>query len=131
MSKIEQGLKYTPEHEWLKVEAEQKAIVGITDFAQGELGELVYVEVTTVGKTLNKGQVFGTVEAVKTTSDLFMPVSGKILEFNEAISDKGGDNPGLINEDPYGAGWIIKIELTDPTELETLLEGAAYQELIH
>jgi glycine cleavage system H protein len=131
MSKIEQGLKYTPEHEWIKVEADQKAIVGITDFAQGELGELVYVEVTTVGKTLNKGQVFGTVEAVKTTSDLFMPVSGKILEFNEAISDKGGDNPGLINEDPYGAGWIIKIELTNSAELETLLEGAAYQELIH
>jgi len=130
MSKIEQGLKYTPEHEWIKVEADQKAIVGITDFAQGELGELVYVEVTTVGKTLNKGQVFGTVEAVKTTSDLFMPVSGKILEFNEAISDKGGDNPGLINEDPYGAGWIIKIELTDSSELESLLEGSAYQELI-
>lgn len=130
MSKIEQGLRYTPEHEWIKVEANQHAIVGITDFAQGELGELVYVEVTTVGKTLAKGQVFGTVEAVKTTSDLFMPVSGKIVEFNQAISDKGGDNPGLINEDPYGAGWIIKIELTDATELEALLEGAAYQELI-
>jgi glycine cleavage system H protein len=130
MSKIELGLKYTPEHEWIKTGADQQAIVGITDFAQGELGELVYVEVTTVGKTLNKGQVFGTVEAVKTTSDLYMPVSGKILEFNEAISDKGGDNPGLINEDPYGAGWIIKIELLDPSELDTLLEGPAYQELI-
>jgi len=131
MSKIEQGLRYTPEHEWIKIEGDQHAIVGITDFAQGELGELVYVEVTTVGKTLSKGQVFGTVEAVKTTSDLFMPVSGKILEFNEAISDKGGDNPGLINDDPYGKGWIIKIELTDVAELDSLLEGSAYQELIH
>lgn len=130
MSKIELGLRYTPEHEWIKLEEDKQAVVGITDFAQGELGELVYVEVTTVGKTLAKGQVFGTVEAVKTTSDLFMPVSGKIIEFNEAISDKGGDNPGLINEDPYGAGWIIKIELTDPAELDSLLEGTAYQELI-
>lgn len=131
MSKIEPGLRYTAEHEWIKLEGEQLATIGITDFAQGELGELVYVEVTTVGKTLKKGQVFGTVEAVKTTSDLFMPVGGKILEFNQAISDKGGDNPGLINEDPYGQGWIIKIELTDPSEIDGLLEGGAYQELIH
>jgi len=131
MSKIETGLKYTPEHEWLKTTSDNQAIIGITDFAQGELGELVYIEVNTVGKTLKKGDIFGTVEAVKTTSDLYLPVSGKILEFNSDISEKGGDNPALINEDPYGAGWIIKIEMTDPQELENLLEGEEYQKLIH
>ena len=131
MSKIESGLKYTPEHEWLRKVSENEAIIGITDFAQGELGELVFVEVNTVGKTLKKGDIFGTVEAVKTTSDLYLPVSGKIVEFNQAISEKGGDNPGLINEDPYQAGWIIKIEMSDISELNDLLDGDAYLELIH
>jgi glycine cleavage system H protein len=130
MSKIEAGFKYTAEHEWLKLISEKEALIGITDFAQGELGELVYVEVNTVGKTLKKGEIFGTVEAVKTTSDLYIPVSGKIVEFNDAISEKGGDNPGLINEDPYGEGWIIKIELTDSAEIDTLLDGNAYADLI-
>jgi len=131
MSKIESGLKYTPEHEWLRKVSDNEAIIGITDFAQGELGELVFVEVNTVGKTLKKGDIFGTVEAVKTTSDLYLPVSGKIVEFNQDISEKGGDNPGLINEDPYQAGWIIKIEMSDISELDDLLDGDAYQELIH
>ena len=131
MSKIESGLKYTPEHEWLRKVSENEAVIGITDFAQGELGELVFVEVNTVGKTLKKGDIFGTVEAVKTTSDLYLPVSGKIVEFNQDISEKGGDNPGLINEDPYQAGWIIKIEMSDISELDDLLDGDAYQELIH
>lgn len=131
MSKIESGLKYTPEHEWLRKVSDNEAIIGITDFAQGELGELVFVEVNTVGKTLKKGDIFGTVEAVKTTSDLYLPVSGKIVEFNQEISEKGGDNPGLINEDPYQAGWIIKIEMSDISELDDLLDGDAYQELIH
>ena len=90
MSKIESGLKYTPEHEWLRKVSENEAVIGITDFAQGELGELVFVEVNTVGKTLKKGDIFGTVEAVKTTSDLYLPVSGKIVEFNQEISEKGG-----------------------------------------
>ena len=131
MSKIESGLKYMPEHEWLRKVSDNEAIIGITDFAQGELGELVFVEVNTVGKTLKKGDIFGTVEAVKTTSDLYLPVSGKIVEFNQDISEKGGDNPGLINEDPYQAGWIIKIEMSDISELDDLLDGDAYQELIH
>jgi glycine cleavage system H protein len=131
MSKIEPGLKYTSDHEWIKVLDNGEALVGITDFAQGELGELVYIEVNTVGKTLRQGDIFGTVEAVKTTSDLFIPVGGKVLEFNEAISEKGGDNPGLINMDPYGAGWIIRMEISDPGELDGLLVGDAYAALLH
>ena len=123
-------LKYTPEHEWVRVEGDNIAIVGITDFAQSELGELVYVEVDTVDEDLAKEEVFGTVEAVKTTSDLYMPVSGKVLEFNPAISDEGDDNPGLINEAPYGDGWIIKIEMSNPTELDGLLSASAYEELV-
>jgi glycine cleavage system H protein len=131
MSKIEAGLKYTPEHEWIKKTSGNEAIIGITDFAQGELGELVYVEVNTVGKILKKGDIFGTVEAVKTTSDLYLPVSGKIIEFNQDIYEKGGDNPALINEDPYGVGWIIKVEMINPGELDDLLDGEAYLKLIH
>lgn len=133
---LPKDLHYTNEHEWIKIDEESSsddktvAIVGITDFAQGELGDLVYVEVDTVGESLQKDDIFGTVEAVKTTSDLFMPVSGTVLEFNEAISESGGDNPALINEDPYGAGWIIKIELDDPSQLEDLLSADAYQSLI-
>jgi glycine cleavage system H protein len=122
-------LKYTKEHEWIRVEGNE-AYIGITDFAQGELGELVYVEVDTVGDTVAKDEVFGTVEAVKTTSDLFMPVSGTVLEFNDKISESGGDNPGLINEDPYGDGWIIKISLTDPSELDGLMDASTYAAMV-
>ena len=129
-------LKYTTEHEWIRFtedttpDGRRIAVVGITDFAQGELGELVYIEVETVGETLAKDAVFGTVEAVKTTSDLFMPLSGEVLEFNSDISESGGDDPGLINNDPYGRGWIIKLALTDPSENDMLLGAGAYRELV-
>jgi glycine cleavage system H protein len=123
-------LKYTNEHEWVRVEEGNIAYVGITDFAQSELDELVYVEVETVDETLDKDEVFGTVEAVKTTSDLFMPVSGKILEFNPQIDEADGDNPTLVNEDPYGEGWIVKIEMTDPGELEELMDAEDYKKLV-
>lgn len=126
---IPESLKYTKEHEWIRVEGDV-AVVGITDFAQGELGELVYVEVETVGQTVAKDEIFGTVEAVKTTSDLFMPVSGEILEFNSQLDESDGDNPGLINEDPYGAGWIVKVKVTNPDELADLLDAAAYAALV-
>jgi glycine cleavage system H protein len=129
-------LKYTSEHEWIRFAGEttddgrEIAVIGITDFAQSELGELVYIEVDTIGDTLAKDTVFGTVEAVKTTSDLFMPVSGEVLEFNSEISESGGDNPALINEDPYGKGWIVKVALTDPSEKDMLLGVMAYRELV-
>lgn len=119
-------LKYTKDHEWIRIDG-KIATVGITDFAQSELGELVYIEVETVGETVNEGDVFGTVEAVKTTSDLFMPVTGKIVEFNDELSEKGGDNPTLLNEDPYGRGWIVKIEIADGADLSHLLDAAAYE----
>jgi len=127
---IPENLKYTNEHEWVKLESDDIVVVGITDFAQGELGELVYVEVDTVGDEIEKDEVFGTVEAVKTTSDLFMPVSGEVLEFNSALDESEGDDPGLINSDPYGDGWIIKIKLSDPSELEGLLSAEEYGEMI-
>lgn len=127
---IPEELKYSKEHEWVKVLEDNKALIGITDFAQGELGELVYVEVETVGEELPKDEIFGTVEAVKTTSDLFMPVSGKILEFNPELDENEGDNPGVINTDPYEAGWVVKIELTDASELDDLLDAAGYKDLI-
>ena len=129
-------LKYTSEHEWINITEEKTAdgrpiaIVGISDFAQSELGELVYIEVDTVGDKLAKDAIFGTVEAVKTTSDLFMPLSGEVLEFNSAISESGGDNPGLINNDPYGEGWIIKVALTDTSEIDMLMGSLAYRELV-
>lgn len=123
-------LKYTKEHEWVRVLEDGTAVIGITDFAQSELGELVYVEVDTVGEEVARDEVFGTVEAVKTTSDLFMPLSGEVLAFNSAIDENEGDNPGLLNEDPYGEGWIVKIRPTDETEIEDLLDVAAYQELV-
>ena len=129
-------LKYTSEHEWVRITDETTAdgrpvaVVGITDFAQSELGELVYIEVDTVGDTLAKDAIFGTVEAVKTTSDLFMPLSGEVLEFNAAISESGGDDPGLINNDAYGKGWIIKVALTDLSEVDMLLGAMAYRELV-
>ena len=129
-------LKYTSEHEWVRFtdaktdDGRQIIEIGITDFAQGELGELVYIEVDTVGDTVDKDAVFGTVEAVKTTSDLFMPLSGEVLEFNQEISEDGGDNPGLINSDPYGAGWIIRAALTDESQVDMLMGVAAYRELV-
>ena len=128
-------LKYTKEHEWIKIDPDVSdgekviAIVGITDFAQGELGELVYVEVDTIGDIVEQDDVFGTVEAVKTTSDLFMPVKGKILELNPALDENKGDNPGLINEDPYGEGWLVKIELDNAEDLSALLDADAYKAL--
>ncbi|MFZ2898403.1 MAG: glycine cleavage system protein GcvH [Saprospiraceae bacterium] len=126
---IPSDLKYTKDHEWIRVSG-NTALVGVTDFAQGELGELVYIEVDTVGDELKAGAVFGTVEAVKTTAELYLPVSGKILEFNPELSESEGDNPGVINEDPYGKGWIIKMEISNPAELNELLDAEAYAALI-
>ncbi|MCK6640435.1 MAG: glycine cleavage system protein GcvH [Bacteroidia bacterium] len=119
------NLKYTKDHEWVRVEG-NTAVIGITDFAQGELGDIVYVEIETVGETLKHEEVFGTVEAVKTVSDLFMPVSGKILDKNAAIDA----NPDLVNRDPYGEGWMIKVEMTDAGEVAGLMDAAAYKALI-
>ena len=121
---IKEGLKYSKEHEWMRVEG-NTAFIGITDFAQKELGEIVYVEVETVGETVAKDEIFGTIEAVKTTSDLFMPVSGKVLEFNSKLNEDEGDQPDLVNSEPYGEGWIIKIEISDASELEELMDSEA------
>ncbi|MDB4534337.1 glycine cleavage system protein GcvH [Vicingaceae bacterium] len=118
-------LKYTKDHEWIKVEGDTVTI-GITEFAQGELGDIVYVEVETEGETLAKEEVFGTVEAVKTVSDLFMPVSGEVTEFNEAIESA----PESVNNDPYGDGWMIKVAISNPSELDELLSADQYKELI-
>ena len=119
-------LKYTKDHEWVKIDGDV-AIVGITEFAQSELGDIVYVEIETIGETLDQEEVFGSVEAVKTVSDLFMPVSGEILEFNEALEG----NPELVNSDPYGEGWMIKVKLTDASQYDQLLDAATYEGLIH
>ncbi|MGB5190901.1 glycine cleavage system protein GcvH [Robiginitalea sp.] len=118
-------LKYTKDHEWIRVDGDI-ATIGITDFAQGELGDIVYVEVETVDETLDREEVFGTVEAVKTVSDLFLPVSGEILEFNEDLEAE----PEKVNEDPYGAGWMVRVKMSDTSELEDLMDAAAYKELI-
>ena len=118
-------LKYTKDHEWVRIEGDI-ATVGITDFAQGELGDIVYVEVETEGETLDKEEVFGTVEAVKTVSDLFLPLTGEIVEFNADLESE----PEAVNEDPYGKGWMIKIKFSDESELASLLDVAAYQEII-
>ncbi|MEZ4909813.1 MAG: glycine cleavage system protein GcvH [Saprospiraceae bacterium] len=126
---IPENLKYTKEHEWIRVEGDF-AYVGITDFAQSELGDIVYVEVETVGQTVQKNDIFGTVEAVKTTSDLFMPITGEIVEFNAELSESDGDNPGLINSDPYGDGWIVKVKVLDAYELGDLLSPADYTDLV-
>ncbi|MBE0660964.1 MAG: glycine cleavage system protein GcvH [Bacteroidales bacterium] len=123
--KVPESLKYTKNHEWIKVENDE-AIIGITDFAQHELGDIVFVEVETVGDSLDKEEVFGTIEAVKTVSDLFMPVAGEVLEFNEALAD----TPELVNKDPYGEGWIIKVKLTDASQLNDLLSASEYNEVI-
>lgn len=122
-------LKYTKDHEWVSVEGDI-ATVGITDFAQKELDELVYVEVDTVGETLAREEMFGTVEAVKTTSELFMPVSGEVLAFNEILDENEGDNPKMVNDEPYGQGWIVKIKMSDPSELDELMDSAAYTDLV-
>ena len=122
---IPSELKYTKDHEWIKVDGDV-ATVGITDFAQGELGDIVYVEVETVDETLEQEEVFGTVEAVKTVSDLFLPVSGEIIEFNESLEEE----PEKVNEDPYGEGWMIRIRMSDPSELEDLLDANAYKEVV-
>lgn len=127
--KTPEGLKYSAEHEWIKVLENDEALIGVTDFAQSELGEIVYVEIDMLGESVAKDDVFGTVEAVKTTSELFMPVSGEILEFNPKISEDDGDDPGLVNSDPYGEGWIIKIKLADTSELDGLMDAEAYLEL--
>lgn len=122
---VPQELKYTKDHEWVKIEGDI-ATIGITDFAQGELGDIVYVEVETLDDTLEADAVFGTVEAVKTVSDLFMPLSGEVIAFNEALEDA----PETVNEDPYGEGWMIKIKLTDPLAIKDLLDAADYTKLV-
>ena len=118
-------VKYTKDHEWLRIEGNE-AYVGITHFAQSELGDIVFIDVDTEGESLEKEEVFGSVEAVKTVSDLFMPVNGEVLEFNENLED----NPELINSDPYGEGWIIKVSISDSSDLEDLLSSEDYQNLV-
>ena len=122
---IPANLKYTKDHEWISIEGDI-ATVGITDFAQKELGDIVYVEVETLDQTLEKDEVFGTVEAVKTVSDLFLPLSGEIIEFNEALES----SPESVNSDPYGAGWMIKVKVANLDEVDSLLSSEAYKELI-
>jgi glycine cleavage system H protein len=122
---VPENLKYTKDHEWVRIEGDI-AVVGITDFAQGELGDIVYVEIETEGETLDQEEVFGSVEAVKTVSDLFMPVSGEIIEFNGNLES----NPELVNSDPFGEGWMIKVKLTDTSQIDSLLDAAAYGSLI-
>ena len=123
--KIPKDLKYTNDHEWVKVEGDI-ATVGITDFAQGELGDIVYVEVETVDETLEREEVFGTVEAVKTVSDLFAPLSGEIVEFNQSLEDE----PEKVNSDPYGEGWMVKIRFSDASQLDDLLSAEEYTEVV-
>ena len=122
---LPENLKYTNDHEWIRVEG-NVAYVGITDFAQKELGDIVYVEIETEGESLEQGEVFGTVEAVKTVSDLLLPLTGKILEFNEELEGE----PEIVNSDPYGEGWMIKLELSDESQLDALLSAEDYQKVI-
>ena len=122
---VPEGLLYTKDHEWVKIEG-NTATVGITDFAQGELGDIVYIEIETLDEEVAQEEVFGTVEAVKTVSDLFMPLSGMVKDFNSVLED----TPEKVNEDPYGEGWIIKIDIEDPTNTEGLLSAADYQALV-
>jgi glycine cleavage system H protein len=123
--KLPQNLKYTREHEWISIEGDH-AVVGITAFAQGELGDIVFVEIETEGETLAQGETFGTIEAVKTVSDLFMPVGGEVLEVNPALEGA----PELVNKDPYGEGWLIKISIANPAELDELLTADQYQAML-
>ena len=118
-------LKYTKDHEWVKIDGEI-ATIGITDFAQQELGDIVYIEIESIGETLDAEEVFGTVEAVKPVSDLFMPLSGEVLEFNDALED----TPEFVNDDPYKSGWMIKVKIEDPSQISDLLDFDAYQQLI-
>jgi len=122
---IKENLKYTKDHEWVLVEGDE-ATVGITDFAQSELGDIVFVEVDSEGENLSKEDVFGTIEAVKTVSDLFMPISGEVVEFNEELEA----TPELVNQDPYGKGWIIKVKINDFAELESLLSSGVYKNMV-
>lgn len=122
---IPEQLKYSKDHEWIRVEGAE-ANVGITDFAQSQLGDIVFVDVTTEGETLAQNEIFGTIEAVKTVSDAFLPVGGEVLEFNEALND----SPEVVNKDPYGEGWMVKIKITNPAELDSLLSAAEYAKLI-
>jgi len=122
---IPQNLKYTKDHEWIRVEGNQ-AYIGLTDYAQGELGDIVFIEIETVGEKLAKEEIFGTVEAVKTVSDMFMPVSGEVLEVNPKLEEK----PEVVNKDPYGEGWFIKIAVSNAAELNGLLDAAAYEKLL-
>ena len=125
---IPENLKYSADHEWIRVEDGDIAYVGITDFAQHELGDIVFVDITTEGETLEKGEVFGSIEAVKTVSDVLLPVGGEILEVNTAVGDDG--EASLVNNDPYGEGWLVKIRMTNPSELNDLMDAAAYVALI-
>ena len=120
------NLKYTKDHEWIKVEG-NNAVVGVTDFAQGQLGDVVFIEIETQGESLAKEEVFGTIEAVKTVSDMFMPVAGEVLEVNPKLAE----SPDVVNKDPYGDGWMIKIKMTDPAQLNDLLTPEKYMELIN
>lgn len=122
---VPSNLRYTKDHEWLKLEGDV-AVIGITDFAQHELGDIVFIEVETVGETLDRHETFGTIEAVKTVSDMFMPVAGEVVAFNEELTSA----PEAINQDPYGNGWVIKVKMTDPAQVEELLDAAAYSALI-
>jgi len=122
---VPEGLKYTKDHEWIKIDGDI-ATVGITDFAQGELGDIVYVDIETVDESIDRDEVFGSVEAVKTVSDLFMPLSGEVTELNELLEDA----PEKVNTDPYGEGWMIKIKLSDNSEIENLLDAEGYKEVI-
>jgi glycine cleavage system H protein len=119
------NLLYTKDHEWLRIEG-NTGYIGVTDFAQGELGDVVFIEIETVGETLSKEEVFGTIEAVKTVSDMFMPVSGEILEVNPALEE----SPDVVNKDPYGKGWMVKIKITDPTQAASLLTAEQYTALL-
>jgi glycine cleavage system H protein len=122
---IPENLKYTKDHEWVLIEGDT-ATVGVTDFAQTELGDIVYVEIETEGETLDQEETFGSVEAVKTVSDLFMPISGEVLEFNAGLEDA----PEAVNSDPYGAGWMVKLKITEPSQIDGLLDAAAYAKLV-
>ena len=126
MSQLPENLKYAKSHEWVKLEDGAQVRVGITDFAQSELGDIVYVEIETVGETVEKEAVFGTVEAVKTVSDLFMPLTGEVMELNDALEG----NPELVNNDPYGEGWMVKVKIADASQLNDLLDASAYGALI-
>jgi glycine cleavage system H protein len=124
---IPSNLKYTKDHEWIKDEGNGMATVGVTDFAQSQLGDIVFIEIETQGETLAKEEVFGTIEAVKTVSDMFMPVSGEVVEVNPKVTEQ----PDIVNKDPYGEGWMIKIKMTNPAELNDLLNAEQYKEIIN